>query len=1107
MTPQPKMHRKSLGVAAKTALLSWLITMVTVFLFAVIMIPQQKRTFLQNLDSKARSITVSLQDVTAGAIVTEDYSTVVDHAGQVLRGDPSIDFIIITKNDGFSLIHEAVEVGQGARARVEPQWRMAPLGEAWRPARRAESGQISTVPEVGRRVYHYQRPFDYSGIEWGWIHIGLTLDTYDQSVRDVLLRTAGVAGICIFLGLLATVQYGRRLARPILSLQETAEQVASGDLAARSKVKTGDEVESLARTFNHMAAALQEREASVKAQQAELRQSESRYRAIVEDQTELICRFLGDGTLTFVNEAYGRTYGKPAQELVGTRFIPMIPEEDRGLITEALASLTPDHPVVTTEHRVVLPDGQIRWQQWTDRVILDETGRIVEYAGVGRDVTAAKRAERELLRQAELQDLLVRLSSTYISLPFDQFDASLNLSLAELGRFVESDRAYVFEYDLEKGMCRNTHEWCGPGIDPQIHTLQAVPCGDMAGWVEAHRVGEAVYVRDVQGLEAGDPLREILGRQGIQSVLTVPILDGPLCLGFIGFDAVRHLREFTVMEQRLLMVFAQMLGNLHRRRETEEALRASREQAEAASRAKSEFLANMSHEIRTPINGILGMLQVMRESTLSTQYQRYVEIALSSTDTLLTVINDILDFSKIEAGKLELEVRAFNPRRVLDDVAGTFATKASEKGIELVCRVGEGVPVTVRGDDHRLAQVLMNLVSNAVKFTSEGDVRVGVEVDSMGGAVCVLNYTIQDTGIGITREEAEKLFQPFQQGDSSTTRKFGGTGLGLAICRQLAELMGGDIGVDSVEGKGSTFWVTVPFELAIDGQEAEGSRVRSLTGLRVLGADDHPATRRVLQDLLERWGCEVELVEDGASAWRRLCGAAEKGNPFHVALLDEGMPGMGGRLLAEKIAGEALVEGCGVVLLSPGANKPADLPAYVKAWVGKPLRQSTLYEAVLKAANGQLADLLDRAAEATMFAGTTTSRILIAEDNPINVELITELVKPLGHSYRCVTTGLEVVEEAKAGGYDLILMDCQMPEMDGYEATRLIREGERRAGEGRHVPIVALTAHAMSGDRERCLGAGMDDYLRKPLDIHAFRAALSRWIGESETPGQGSSHG
>ena len=965
MTSPFETRRISIGVAAKTAALSWLVAIVTLVIFSAAIIPQQQRTFRDNLESKARGICASLQEVTAGAIVTEDYSSVVDHAGQVLRGDPSIDFLIITKNDGFSLIHEATDATPDAQAGIqqEPKWRMDTLDAAWRPVNRAESWDIHIVPAINRRAFHFRRPFDYSGIEWGWIHVGLKLDAYDRSVRDVLVRTIALAGICMLLGLVASVGYARRLTRPLLSLRKTAQQVADGDLSARAAVETRDEVASLARTFNDMALALQEREANVQAQQAELRASENRYRAIVEDQTELICRFAWDGTLSFVNEAYCRYFGKTHQELIGSRFLPMIPMEDQARVEDQIKSLNAANPVAQSEHRVILPDGEVRWQHWTDRVILDGQGRIMEYAGVGRDITDRKQTEQALQRQSQLREMLMDLSSVYISLPLDQVDTTLETSLAELGPFVEADRAYVFDYIADQRICRNTHEWCAPGIAPQIENLQAVPEDLIPDWVATHRRGQSVYIPDVLGLPADSGARQILEPQGIKSVMSVPIMDGAHCIGFVGFDSVRRHREYTDMEQRLLMVFAQMMGNLHRRRVTEEALLLSREQAEAANRAKSEFLANMSHEIRTPINGVMGMLQLLRSDALTDRQSHFLDMALASADTLLSIIDDVLDFSKIEAGHLDIKHEAFSLRETVDGAIRLFTEKAEAKKIALTYSAAD-MPDLVIGDSHRLSQVIINLVGNALKFIVEGEIRVAVSPLEVRGNHLMAQFDVRDTGPGIPAQQQEAIFESFYQGDASAGRQHGGAGLGLAICRRLVMRMGGRIWLDSVVGQGSTFHFTIAFGL-VSGEMPD-----------------------------EKW-----------------------------------------------------------------KRTPRSEPLRPMAPVAQ-----------------------------------THARILLVEDNEINQEVAREMILQLGYDCVCVAYGPEALETLCRESFDLILMDCQLPGMDGYEVTAAIRAEEGRNPSAKRIPIIALTAHAMSGDRDRCLAAGMDDYMTKPIRAGQLADSIKKWL-------------
>jgi signal transduction histidine kinase/CheY-like chemotaxis protein/HPt (histidine-containing phosphotransfer) domain-containing protein len=541
---------------------------------------------------------------------------------------------------------------------------------------------------------------------------------------------------------------------------------------------------------------------------------------------------------------------------------------------------------------------------------------------------------------------------------------------------------------------------------------------------------------------------------------------------------------------------------VHQEQRASAELRLAKEVAEAASLAKSQFLANMSHEIRTPMNGVLGMAELLLETTLSDKQRRFASTIKASGDALLEIINDILDFSKIEAGKLELEHVDFAPLTVLEDMAELFAARAQSKGIELIVRADDALPSWVCGDPHRLRQILMNLVGNAIKFTESGQVMVrceaavapGRRADSQAGTM--LCFEVIDTGLGIAREHQARLFQAFSQADDSTTRKYGGTGLGLAIAKELTQLMSGDIGVASEPGQGSTFWFTVrvtsPRTPALP-----TAPVQDLRGQRLLIVEDNPTNRDILEHQTRGWGMAVETASGSDKALAVLRQCADRGESFGLALIDMKMPGMNGLELVRAMKADPRFASLPVVMLTSLGREgevAAAREAGVTAYLHKPVRQEELRKAI--------ADTLHPVERRRSHGRAVPTgqiqlagHVLLAEDNPVNQAVATGMLEAIGISADIATNGREAIDRLAAAHYDLVLMDCHMPELDGFAATAEIRRREQ--GSRNHLPIVALTANALDGDREICVASGMDDYLAKPFTREQLALTLAHWLPES----------
>ncbi len=564
-------------------------------------------------------------------------------------------------------------------------------------------------------------------------------------------------------------------------------------------------------------------------------------------------------------------------------------------------------------------------------------------------------------------------------------------------------------------------------------------------------------------------------------------------LGYANADLVASL---TGEKARIEALNADLSREIAEREAVQQALVLAKEQAEAANLAKGQFVANMSHEIRTPMVGVLGMLDMLGDTGLSTEQAGLVEIARNSADGLLVIINDILDFAKIEAGKLDMESIPFDARTIAEEVATLFTAGAQSRRLDLTCFVAPQAQTRVIGDPTRLRQVLTNLMGNAIKFTHQGSVVLQAS-ESPGAPGNGLRFDIRDTGIGMTQTQMAKLFMPFQQADGGTNRRYGGSGLGLAITKHLVELMGGRIAVESTPGAGSRFTLNIPFEPQPD-QAAEPTP-EPLRGTRMLAVDDNPVNLDVVGHYLRSWGVECDTAAGANEALDRLRQAAQAHRPFAVAVLDMQMPDVDGLALARLIKADSGIAATRLVLVSSmGPMTDACRAAGFDACLGKPIRQTVLRDVllgVLAAAPAPLVPPLSPAQDRRVPEPRPTKpqgRILLAEDNPVNQKVALGMLRRLGLEADLVANGRAAVERATAKPYDLILMDVQMPEMDGFEATRALR---RDPPPGSQIPIIAMTANAMSGDRERCLEAGMDDYLAKPVKLDQLRSMIERWMG------------
>jgi PAS domain S-box-containing protein len=923
-----------------------------------------------------------------------------------------------------------------------------------------------------------------------------TQDRINSSVT-FLVTTAGVAvALSLVLGSLVAMPLAARLAR----LRDGAVEIGKGNLETCINVGTGDEIGQLGTAFNEMAAGL-------RTSRNEIRESESKFRELAETIREVfwVCNPSGSKNY-YVSPAYEEVWGRSRKSLDEDprSFAQAIVPEDRPRVLAALDKMGTDG--MDQEYRIIRPDGAMRWIHARAFAVTNAAGVVEKVVGIASDVTKQRTAEDALRRAHE------------------ELEHRVEARTAELRLANEALRQG--ETDLQRA--KDAAETAGNALRIVFDTaLDAIVTIDSHGVIAAWNLQAETMFRwdrtEVVGLRIDQTIipesqwdahrREIEGftRSG----------DGPL-LSKVA-ELVARRRDGLEFPVELAITpagsgeectFTAFIRDISHRKQAETDLLHAKETAEMASRAKSEFLAKMSHEIRTPLNGVIGMSGLLLDTELNEKQRRFADLIKTSGESLADLINDLLDFSKIEARKMEIESVDFDLYSVVEDVTEILSIKAAQKGLELACITMPGVPRHVRGDATRLKQVIVNLVNNAIKFTESGSIDTRLTLEEQSQDQITVRFSVTDTGIGIPADRMDRLFKSFSQVDSSTTRNYGGTGLGLAISKQLAELMGGNVGVESTEGKGSTFWFTAKLGLGSQVLDSASTSALDFSSLRVLAVHHSPTIREILRGQLGSWGLKAVTASNANEAMKMLLSAATEAHPFDVAIFNAEAPATATLELGKSVKACPEIARTVLLILLPMDSdlQPAQLnEAGFSGHLIKPIRQSRLYESIVEAMS--VPSQIDKEAASSRPKSDSISgapevapqpfRILLAEDNRVNQIVASEVLAKHGYSCDIVENGRKAVAAVSAGKYDLILMDCSMPEMDGFEATRQIRLAESAAPSPR-TPIIALTANAINGDRERCLEAGMDEYVSKPIDprglIKAIQTCLVRSGPGAPTP-------
>jgi PAS domain S-box-containing protein len=1039
---------RRMSIRERAVMLSWLVTVLTIIIFASFNIPQQKQSLLDSMLSNAEIVSTSIADVAAGAIVIEDYSSVVDHCMKIVGSGESVPYVVITRNDGFSLIHQP------------SGWKTAQLSGFWLPTGpRLATGGIRKTDLYEKAVYQYSAPFSYSGIDWGWIHIGLSLNKFNADLQGVYVRTALISLVCIAIGLLATIFYAGRLVKPIRQLTDITNRVSAGDLKAKAVIKSGDEIETLGNSFNKMTESLEHA-------QAQLKRGKDYINNILQSMNDILIVCSPEGKILTVNRAACDLLHYKEDELVGRSM--------RGLLSDYSSTIASSEQR-NVETSLLAKNGLSIPVLLSSSLMIHETGRSAGIVYMALDISERKRAEAERQKREERlhrqKEVLAHLASMK-SLHNGELEPAVRRITETAARTLSVDEAHFWLLTEDKSLLVKMD---GYNLQTERHDSgESLPTNMYPSYFSALE-RERVIVADNATTDprTAELVDFYLAPKGIVSLLDSPVRLAGQVVGAICHES-KSPRAWTLEEQNFVGSLADLASlalEASNRKKAQEELKRSKEIAEAANKAKSVFLANMSHEIRTPLNAVIGYSELLQDEAEDQGLLQFIpDLAKihGAGKHLLALINDILDLSKIEAGKMQLLLERFSLSALVAEIESTARALVEKNSnafkIEMQAKLD-----TATTDRIKVRQVILNLLSNAGKFTHDGTITLQVTNETVEGKDWI-QFQICDTGVGISHEDQKKLFLEFTQVDSSTTRKHGGTGLGLAISRKFCEMMGGYIQVESTPGCGSIFSVHLPAE--VEPEDAQADEAANETEISIskihvnhgtiLAIDDDPAVRELLTRLLAREGFDVIGCASGEEGLLR----AKECRPDAI-LLDVLMKGRDGWSVLRSLKADAELAKIPVIMVTIVDDKKQGYALGASEYLTKPVDV------------GQLSTMLRQ------FKGDRgTGNILIVEDDPDSRDFVGRRLRDWGWHVTWAANGEQGLQKISEQVPSLIILDLMMPGMDGFEFLERLRMEEKWQG----IPVVILSAMDLTSEQRKTLNQQVSNIVYKAA------GAQSEWI-------------